>query len=187
MAKRLRRYGMPMKMVLAPLRIARSHQKMNKMRTPVAAKFQINGVLPTKGTHAITATKGSVSYAQNIANTAKDRSASYKYTGPGGKGKMGLGESISIKQDVVHHRSWKLNGDGTKVQTDRLAYPSGGGDVLLQTTTTTTRTDGTFKARTSYHGASQIGKLGEVLYKLDKKQFTQKRNMMPFVFPGSAK
>ena len=123
MAKRLRRYGMPMKMVLAPLRIARSHQKMNKMRSPVPAKFQINGVLPTKGTHAMTATKGSVSYAQNIANTAKDRSASYKYTGPGGKGKMGLGESISIKQDVVHHRSWKLKGDGTRVQTDRLASP----------------------------------------------------------------
>ena len=187
MAKRLRRYGMPMKMVLAPLRIARSHQKMNKLRSPAAAKFQINGVLPVKGTHTMTATKGSVNYAQKISNTARDRSASYKFTGPGGKGKMGVGESISIKQDIVHHRSWKLKADGSRVQTDRLAYPGGGGDVLLQTTTTTTRTNGTIKARTAYHGVSQIGKLGEVLYKLDKKQFTQKRNKLPFVFPGSQK
>lgn len=186
MARHLRQAGVPMKMVLAPLRIVRSSQKMNRVKTTNPIKVRDNSVLPTKGTWSMTATTGQLAYSQKLSNTRGNRAASYAYTMPNGKGKMGVGESIAVKSDVVHHRSWKTNAKGTKVQTDRLAFPGRGGDALLQTTRTVTSKDGKIKTRTTYEGVSQVGKMGEIYYKLSREQFKQKRNTMPYVFPGGA-
>ena len=183
MAKQLRKAGLPMNVVLAPLRIVRSGHKINKVKSG-QLKLQENGVLPTKGTWTMSATKGQLAYSQKLSNTAGNKSASYSYTAPAGKGKVGVSESITLRADQVHHRTWKTGNSGTKVQVDRLVYPGQGGDVLVQTTRTTTKKDGTTRSSTSYKGVSQVGKLGEISYTLSKDQFSVKRQRTPHVFSG---
>ena len=61
MAKQLRKAGLPMNVVLAPLRIVRSGHKINKVKSG-QLKLQENGVLPTKGTWTMSATKGQLAY-----------------------------------------------------------------------------------------------------------------------------
>lgn len=184
MARHMRKAGLPMKMVLAPLRIARSQQKLNRVKTNSRIKVNHNLVLPSKGTWSMSATAGQLVYSQKQSSTRGNRHASYSYTMPGARGTMGVGESIQIKSDVVTHRSWKTTAKGTRVQTDRTAFPGRGGDALVQTTRTITKQDGSTKTRTTYEGVSQVGKVGEIFYKLSREQFQQKRNTLPYVFPG---
>ncbi len=176
MAKQMRKAGLPMNTVLAPLRIVRSGHKINRVKTG-QLKLRENGVLPAKGTWTMSATKGQLSYSQKVSRSG----ASYSYTAPAGKGKMGISESVSLRPDLVQHSSWKT---GSKIKVDRMIYPGQGGDVLVQTTRTITKKDGTTRSRTSFKGVSQVGKLGEISYGLSKDQFATKRQKMPHVFSG---
>ena len=179
MAKQMRKAGLPMNTVLAPLRIVRSGHKINRVKTG-QLKLRENGVLPAKGTWTMSATKGQLAYSQKVSRTG----ASYSFTAPAGKGKMGVSESVTLRPDLVQHSSWKTGKSGTKIKVDRMIYPGQGGDVLVQTTRTITKKDGTTRSRTSYKGVNQVGKLGEMSYGLTKDQFSTKRQKMPHVFSG---
>jgi len=144
-------------------------------------KVNNNQVLPTKGMATITANRGLVAYKQQITNTKKNKSASYSFTA----GKQVAGESVSIRQDIVHHRKWSTGKDGSKRLVDKLVYPGAGGDALVATTVTTTSASGKIKSRTKYNGVSQVGKLGEVSYGLTEAKFKSGIQKTPYVFPGS--